>query len=74
MNSYKGLHEKNVSVVINSCQQLSKVHFSSPKMLDFLNSKLGWVADTNQKLIAAIRMGFFGAAHGWRGRAKTPPP
>ena len=50
MNSYKGLHEKNVSVVINSCQQLSKVHFSSPKMLDFLNSKLGWVADTNQTI------------------------
>lgn len=41
----KVLHEKNVaiSVLITTCQHLSKVH------LRFFNSKLGWVdVNTNQ--------------------------
>ena len=45
MNSYAGLREKNLSVIITTCWQLSKVHFSTPKMSEFLNSKLGRAAE-----------------------------
>ena len=48
MNSYEGLPEKNVYIIIATYQQLLKVYFSNPKILDYLNFKLGQVADVNQ--------------------------
>ena len=36
MNSYKGFCEKNLSALVTTCWQLMKLHFSIPKMLDFL--------------------------------------
>ena len=36
MNSCEGLREKNLSALVTTCRQLSKLHFSTPKMSDFL--------------------------------------
>ena len=36
MNSYEGLHEKNLSPLVTTCRQLSKLHFPPKKMSDFL--------------------------------------
>ena len=35
MKNYEGLCEKILSALVTTCQQLSKLHFSTPKMSDF---------------------------------------
>ena len=49
MNSYKWLHEKNLSALVATCRQLAKLHFSVPKMSDFLILNCGrWLMRTEK--------------------------
>ena len=52
MNSYEGLHEKNVSVYpYNHMLALAESSLFHPKNVVFFNSKLGLLANANQQLI-----------------------
>ena len=51
VNSYEGLRGKNVSVLITTCWQLSKVHFSARKMSDFLILNWGGRLTRTEQLI-----------------------
>ena len=51
MNSYTNdwLHEKNLSALVATCRQLAKLHFSVPKMSDFLILNCGrWLMRTEK--------------------------
>ena len=41
---------KNISILITTCQQLSKLHFSTPKMSDFLILNWGWWLTRTEQL------------------------